>query len=193
MTRIKNWPHDTNVAAVVAGSAPWRARSIAAAAVLMTLAGPRALAGPPESIDQRLLFDPAGLDRSAEILGGAGPAATGPAADPQRGAATDLARSAASLIPPEWAAGAPAGQLDPKLAAGLRQPIKTEPVAGVGQLDPRLDLGKFSVGFETETNLKRYTPSGTVAADTTDDTSHDPRRPRIPVPFIGLSAKTALP
>ncbi len=166
-------------------------RVAVATAVLIGLSGASAVAQ-SMSVERRLLLDPAAIGRDPLLLGDpalpASPQASVPAdAQPNAGL-----WAPAVVVAPDLGTGVPAGPPSPDLSSALGQPA-VQPSAATGALDPHLDIGRFSVGVETETKFKPRTPFAGEANATGYDTTFDPKRTHPALPFIGLSAKSMLP
>ena len=71
-------------------------------------------------------------------------------------------------------------------------PVENDVGSDARGLDPRVNLGRFSVGVETDTSANPRTPLAGDMNETGYDTSYDQKHPH-PLPFIGFSAKSILP
>jgi hypothetical protein len=151
------------------------------AAIVLVLVGGAARGS--ESEDQRLLFDPTSLGLLAGTFSPpAGKPATRSLSRPSAPGAQKKPTTAGRLSNP------PAHH-NHDVAAGLGRSTASDEQsrAGAGSFD-RVKLGTFSIGVETETNFKPRSPSGEELTAATYDAPH----PGLVVPFIGLSAKSAL-
>ena len=140
-------------------------------------------AGAEPRADSRLLFDPAGLDQSA-----AGSDRNGAAQN--NGSQYQAPPAAQAWAPPVFALP-DFGQLRTEDAVPVPALRKDDSSAAANLLDPRVSIGKLSIGVETETQLKPRSLSGDDVASERDATL-DPHRRGGLLPFIGFSAKSSL-
>jgi hypothetical protein len=151
-----------------------------------------AMAGQPQSLEQRLLFDPAAIDRFSPPSIPSSPSA--------RPATPSSAQNDGTIWPPDAVmapdVSAALGGLETGSGASrpLNGPVARDGAAAPSRaFDSRFDLGKFSLGLETDSDFKPRTPFAGETNETGYDVTYDPKRTRPAMPFIGLSAKSHLP
>jgi hypothetical protein len=166
------------------------AQTLAVSTLACCVSAPFAVSGQPESFDQRLLFDPGILASTPSIVDDV----SSDGSKSQAGI-TELKGCAENedpggMITPEWGVSLPSVDIP----SALKQPTGSNgmPSTEFGAIDPRVSLGNFSLGFDTSIDSKPRIPFAGDTNDTGYDTSYDPKHPH-PLPFIGLSAKSALP
>jgi hypothetical protein len=140
--------------------------------------------------DKRLLFDPAALGSPAQIFSRAAPRVRTPARPSVPG--RDASPSAqVRQRPPSTAARVAAPQAHPSrpvLSALPRTKPGDDASPTGGSVLNGFKVGEFSIGFETETNYKPRSPSGEELTAASYEAPHS----GLVVPFIGLSAKSAI-
>lgn len=147
---------------------------------------------PPGSFDQRLMFDPGTLAEGRFILGAAGPMSSNAPAKASGESAHVAIHEANRVVLPElrvdpWSVDVPVVD-----RAVPSNPVENDVGSNARGPDPRVNLGGFSVGVETDTSANPRTPLAGDMNETGYDTSYDQKHPH-PLPFIGFSAKSILP
>jgi hypothetical protein len=148
----------------------------------------------------------AGGDDPRPLIDSAATGQTPPSIDhkrplpPKRAGAAERTRKEAprqgstsnSIAPSYFSNSLPTRGTDRDISAVLKKSGAGDPDLPGTRPDPRLGLGTFSLGVETDANYKVRSPLNPDASDTGYDATYDPRR-RVSVPFIGFSAKSILP
>ena len=171
--------------------ASWRrsARALISAAAIVLGCGWGALAQSPDVTSDQRLLDPTTFDQAAELTKPSAPV-------PTKGTATGRAQVRKDDAAEQEPSSAAARYFDRRLPThgDDRHVISAVPKGSGLAADaqaPQPNLGKFSLGVETDTNYKLRTPFNGDASQTGYDPSYIPHR--VTVPFIGLSATSILP
>ncbi len=168
-----------------------RTRALMAAVLFWGWPGLAAAGEQTGNFDQRLMFDPGTL-ADGRFLDGADTASSRrPVQAP--GASSHVAIQGTDGVKLPDLGIEPLPVDVPRL---VDRSVPSNPVSSVVRsdvkgLDPRLSLGNFSVGVETDTPVSPRIPFAGDMNETGYDTSYDPKHPH-PLPFIGFSAKSIL-
>ena len=170
-----------------------RAHGLMVAALFFGLPDAPAAGEQPGSFDRRLMFDPGTLAEGRFILGATGPKSSkAPARASGENAQVAIQGADSEALPElstdQWSVDVPS-VVD---RAVPLNPAANDAGSDSRGLDPRLNLGRFSVGVETDTPANPRIPFAGDMNETGYDTSYDPKHPH-PLPFVGFSAKSILP